>query len=616
MKGFCIIIVSFLFSALSLAQQIFDLNGWETQSGKTYLFYRFGDLSPYTSIFKFDTETQQDTIFLYGYRSDFPPGDTGKANNDFEFFPNDSINFISVGNELNVDFWGTIYRNDTLTFSIPFDIINVDISKQNPQKVFAGGDYNLLFRSFDGGYNFPSDSIMQFSFLSLSPFNDNIFFGLDSLNRLIKSFDGGNTSVLVDTLRTNDLFKSKFLYDSDQQHIYRVTNSYGKYVFLTSNNNGNQFSWANSYESDYPLYVSNDQSLNGTIYLANRKNIYKSTNYGLTFSLFKSFDSKITGIYKKPNSDILFASTKYNILKITPDTVTTIKSIPIPTDLYNYYPLKIGNKWIYNAVTYIDDFPTQIIYGTIVREVTRDSIASNGHKYFLIKQQYQQNSYNYYEYYLERIDTATGKVFRYDELYGLPNNEIPIDDLTAEVGDTIHSGRFGYYPPYTPTILIDQNYFTNWDLKKPRKVFYQDVLGTPIYSLSMSFGLDSLYYSFDFGYTTWDLRGCIINGIVYGDTVLSVEEKDIIVKEHKLNQNYPNPFNPTTRISWQTPAGSWQTLKVYDILGNEVATLVDEYRDAGKYEITFNASNLASGVYFYRLKAGNFIETKKMILLR
>ncbi len=87
-------------------------------------------------------------------------------------------------------------------------------------------------------------------------------------------------------------------------------------------------------------------------------------------------------------------------------------------------------------------------------------------------------------------------------------------------------------------------------------------------------------------------------------------------KSFKLYQNYPNPFNPTTKISWQTPAGSWQTLKVYDILGNEVATLVDEYRDAGKYEITFNASNLASGVYFYRLKAGNYIETKKMMLLR
>lgn len=83
-----------------------------------------------------------------------------------------------------------------------------------------------------------------------------------------------------------------------------------------------------------------------------------------------------------------------------------------------------------------------------------------------------------------------------------------------------------------------------------------------------------------------------------------------------LSQNYPNPFNPTTKISWQAPAGSTQTLKVYDILGNEIAILVDEYRPAGTYEIEFNVSGLASGIYYYQLRAGSFVETKKMILLR
>jgi hypothetical protein len=83
-----------------------------------------------------------------------------------------------------------------------------------------------------------------------------------------------------------------------------------------------------------------------------------------------------------------------------------------------------------------------------------------------------------------------------------------------------------------------------------------------------------------------------------------------------LEQNYPNPFNPNTKISWQSPVGSHQSLKVYDILGNEVATLVDEYRDAGIYEIDFNANYLSSGVYFYTLTAGAFVESRKMILLR
>jgi photosystem II stability/assembly factor-like uncharacterized protein len=83
-----------------------------------------------------------------------------------------------------------------------------------------------------------------------------------------------------------------------------------------------------------------------------------------------------------------------------------------------------------------------------------------------------------------------------------------------------------------------------------------------------------------------------------------------------LSQNYPNPFNPSTKISWQSPTGSWQTLKVYDLLGNEIAVLIDEYKPAGFYEISFNASELASGMYFYKLQIGNYSETKKMILLR
>jgi hypothetical protein len=84
----------------------------------------------------------------------------------------------------------------------------------------------------------------------------------------------------------------------------------------------------------------------------------------------------------------------------------------------------------------------------------------------------------------------------------------------------------------------------------------------------------------------------------------------------QLKQNYPNPFNPNTKISWQSPVGSQQTLMIYDVLGNEVAILLDEYKPAGKYETEFNAASLPSGVYFYQLKAGSFIETKKMILLK
>jgi endoglucanase len=86
--------------------------------------------------------------------------------------------------------------------------------------------------------------------------------------------------------------------------------------------------------------------------------------------------------------------------------------------------------------------------------------------------------------------------------------------------------------------------------------------------------------------------------------------------EFSLKQNYPNPFNPTTHISWKSPNSGWQTLKIYDVLGIEVATLVDEYRNAGYYELEYQASNLPSGIYFYKLNSGNYTDTKKLILLK
>ena len=100
------------------------------------------------------------------------------------------------------------------------------------------------------------------------------------------------------------------------------------------------------------------------------------------------------------------------------------------------------------------------------------------------------------------------------------------------------------------------------------------------------------------------------------------EKKQIIPKEYSLYQNYPNPFNPTTTIKFDIPdvgtglALSAVTLKVYDILGREVATLVNEYKPAGSYEQVFNASSLASGVYVYKLQAGDFVNSKKMLLIK
>lgn len=95
-----------------------------------------------------------------------------------------------------------------------------------------------------------------------------------------------------------------------------------------------------------------------------------------------------------------------------------------------------------------------------------------------------------------------------------------------------------------------------------------------------------------------------------------IEVELAVINDFVLYQNYPNPFNPTTQISWQSPVGSHQTLKIYDVLGNEIATLVNEYREAGNHSVIFNAVSLSSGIYYFKLSTGDFIQTKKMVLIK
>ncbi|MBS1516986.1 MAG: T9SS type A sorting domain-containing protein [Bacteroidetes bacterium] len=89
-----------------------------------------------------------------------------------------------------------------------------------------------------------------------------------------------------------------------------------------------------------------------------------------------------------------------------------------------------------------------------------------------------------------------------------------------------------------------------------------------------------------------------------------------IPDSYKLSQNYPNPFNPSTNIRYNIAAGGDVSLKVFDMLGNEVAVLVNEKQNAGSYEVKFSAGSLSSGIYFYKLQTGNFTEAKKMILIK
>ncbi len=139
--------------------------------------------------------------------------------------------------------------------------------------------------------------------------------------------------------------------------------------------------------------------------------------------------------------------------------------------------------------------------------------------------------------------------------------------------------------------------------------------------------LTSLYFTDRYNGWIVGRQGTILHTKDGGGITTDLQNEDYQLPiAFSLSQNYPNPFNPSTTIKYQIPdlpAGrqelSFVTLKVYDVLGKEVATLVNEEKPAGKYEVEFRIAviyELSSGIYFYQLRAGNFVETKKMVLLK
>ncbi|MEP0862184.1 MAG: T9SS type A sorting domain-containing protein [Ignavibacterium sp.] len=186
-------------------------------------------------------------------------------------------------------------------------------------------------------------------------------------------------------------------------------------------------------------------------------------------------------------------------------------------------------------------------------------------------------------------------------LFGIYDNR-PFKSLLS-YGNTIFAGKA---EPATTNFLYSTDNGATWQTAS-------DGFTTSVYEI-IAIGVNNGYV-----YVSTPGSGYRIHRRPLSEIVTSVESSGEIPADFTLNQNYPNPFNPSTKISWQSPVSGYTTLKVYDVLGKEVATLVNEYRNAGSYEVEFNVGqtfSLSSGVYFYKLQVGEYIQTKKMILAK
>ena len=276
----------------------------------------------------------------------------------------------------------------------------------------------------------------------------------------------------------------------------------------------------------------------------------------------------------------------------------------------NLYAQKvdISGTLIWNS----DGIPISIIVG----QQSVQNVVSDGNGGAIVT--WRDHRGNSEDIYAQKIDNSGNVQWTAN---GLPvctaaEDQMQPDMIVTSEGEAIitwYDSRF----PYNPDIYaqkISGNGITKWDNN-----------GIKISANNKIQGEAEIIYDGSLGaIITWnDNRNN--NGDIYAQQIdqnghlgliSDVTDEYIGIDQFKLKQNYPNPFNPTTKIKFAVPEKSNVLIKVYDILGSEVITLVNEEMDAGWYENNFNAAGLSSGVYLFRMEAGNFISTKKMIYLR
>lgn len=184
----------------------------------------------------------------------------------------------------------------------------------------------------------------------------------------------------------------------------------------------------------------------------------------------------------------------------------------------------------------------------------------------------------------------------------------------VKVENQEEAGRVSLPAVLVPNFTV---YVPGFDLNKDYNIdFYADLNGNGSYNAPP---VDHAW-RMTFNSSTGDVTSDFSHNANFVDIqwpgATSVSNESNIPLNFNLEQNYPNPFNPSTIISYSIPQSSFVTLKVYDIIGNEVAALVNKTQTAGKYDVRFDGSNLSNGVYFFRIEADNFISTKKMILMK
>jgi hypothetical protein len=268
----------------------------------------------------------------------------------------------------------------------------------------------------------------------------------------------------------------------------------------------------------------------------------------------------------------------------------------------DFYPLEVGNRWNYH-LTYTEYY-TIVDTGNVEIRVIGDTLMPNGRVYAHLSETGVLFS--------PFIRSDSDYVYYYSPW---DSTEVAMYNVHDSAGTRDSTHWHGGGPFWSIVTSIDE--YSILGVQRTQRTY--SLGGLVWYDVSLADGI-GLSGAANLGdgspyVTTWTIRGAVIRGTVYGVVSGVAEDKKLPVT-FELLQNYPNPFNPSTTIRFSLPHRSHATLSVYNTLGQQVAILVNQDLQAGYHEVRFDAGNLASGVYFYQLQAGTFVQTRKLCFVR
>ncbi len=591
--------------------------------------------------------------------------------NVFTITGNDKIFQQSYGDK--TIYYSQDYGDTWKNISSPqSNIYSINVSQDNSILV---GSNNVLFKSVDDGstwqnaltitnkewMNFPCIYIDNKGKIYASAFP---LWG-SNFGDLYQSNDNGNTWSLTGLTNRNissiAVDKNGYVFTANSDNY--SFSSYGDGIFRSENNGE---SWEQLHNGLSPLQISALAITNNKIFAGTNRGLFISTdsgeswiqpyrdiNHGIDYSF--ETNNMIRQIWISKNKEV-FIINGTGLLKsidggmewqvIYSDEVHSIKKIWIDAQDNIFMLLATGGmKYSTNAGKTWNDI---LSYDPNSSMVIQDfAINSLDHIFLSVKDRIYNGVFRSFDFGATEFAQTNMKSERTEKIVIDSKGKIYItlrsvrdetkgEEINSEVYFSTDEGdTWQWFSDYLTTtsvsaFAINQNdrvFIGSYDgvfiFNENNNRWEKTNSGLPDFTIPYFYAYISCFGFDDAGYAYLGTANAWLEHPTYGifksknKILTGIKNQELLsYKVFSLSQNYPNPFNPTTTIRYQIPHAGFVSLKIYDVLGKETAALVNEEKPAGEYNVTFDGSNLSSGVYFYQLKSGSFVETKKLILMK